>query len=56
MLTVHVLTPEDRRTALSDDEREAVRWLHSSSRPVAALGEIASVRVLLDGLTMNLDG
>lgn len=56
VLTVHVLPREDRRTELSDDERDAVGWLRDASRPVAELAEVASVRSLLDGLTTNLDG
>ena len=56
VLTVRVLPPEDRRTGLSDEEQEAVRWLCRSSRQVADLLEVASARQLLDGLTINLDG
>jgi len=56
VLTVHLLSPEDRRDALGDDEREAVAWLAKASRSVGDLTETSAARELLDGLTKNLDG
>ena len=56
VLTVHLLSPEDRRDALGEGEQDAVAWLVKASRTVGDLTETSAARELLDGLTKNLDG
>src|SRR4051812_45451700 len=56
VLTVHVLPPEARRDVPDRDDTQAVAWLRKASRPVGDLADRATTRLLLDGLTLNLDG
>lgn len=56
VLTVHLLPPADRKDAQCGDDLGVAQWLLAASRPVAELAEMATVRELLDGLTVNLDG
>ncbi len=56
VLTVHVLPPEVRRDIPDPGDVQAVAWLRKASRPVGDLADRATTRLLLDGLTVNLDG
>ncbi|WP_239335085.1 MULTISPECIES: tyrosine-type recombinase/integrase [unclassified Frankia] len=41
---------------ISDEMRDALRWVASHTRPVSSLADPSTLRKVLDGLTVKLDG